>query len=682
MLTFAIPTKQLPDTSSLTYNAVDEPFVDIEVFSGGRILVDMKYYSAGRRGAINRAYLRLEVAKRLLRAAENLPSGYRFKIYDAWRPYEVQKELFDEHLESISQLPENKNKSYSELFEIAKKFVSLPDKARPFAYVHSSGGAIDLTLVDELGRELDMGCGFDDFTPAAAVYAFESVESEARRNRRILYNAMTEVGFTSYPAEWWHYDFGDVFWGATTGEAVKYRSVYSIEDLLSEKGESSVAEEYDIFISYRRGSGEVMGRLIYELLKKRKYNVFFDHQSLTSGEYDQKLLRIIRNCKDFIVIFSEDCFKVEGDSGAYYMKEIKCAIESGRNILPLMIEGYNEPGEDIISGFSDPDTVRRIKGFHGKKIKVDGIDGTIDEICTSEKLLQSKPRLTAREVEARCGDFVSLINDRAYADMLPEDMKLSVVRSAIDALSDEYSAPILKSTLSTLSGGLFNVRTKFKYDILIREGFNFKNIDIPYDKYFQLSETLKYTKVFRKGRIDPGEEFWLSFVTGLAELDDELRNENFFFSENLMLDSTDIARLTELDEPSKWDFYSSVMGVKIVINGHSLTPAEIIINDGGVFARYDMPEVATDILEVMIKFKIPQKYDNSFFFACISEPTYSPTICVTYDEDEFDVEMIPFLTRSLTAKDTRALDGERELSVEDEWILPISGAIFLINKIE
>ena len=424
-----------------------------------------------------------------------------------------------------------------------------------------------------------------------------------------------------------------------------------------------------------------MARLIYELLKKRKYNVFFDHKSLSLGEYDSKLLHIIRNCKDFIVIFSKDCFNVEGSSGKYYMKEIKCAIESRRNILPLMLEGYAEPDEKNIDSLFDPDTVRKITGFHGKSIKVDGIDGTIDEICTAEKFLQSKPRLTVGEVEGRCKEFISLINDRTYADMLPEDMKLSVVRSAIDALSDGYSAPILKGTLSTLSGGLFNVRTKFKYDIHIREGFNFKNIDIPRDKYFQLSETLKYTKVFRTGRINPGEEFWLSFATGLAELDDELRDENFLFSENLMLDSADIDKLTKLDESARWDFYSSVMSVKIAINGISLSPVEIILDDSGIFARYDMPNVSTDTLDVMIKFRIPQRYDNSFFFACISEPTYSPTIRVEYDEEEFDVEMIPFLTRSLTAKDTRALDGERELSVEDEWIMPISGAIFLINKI-
>jgi hypothetical protein len=114
-----------------------------------------------------------------------------------------------------------------------------------------------------------------------------------------------------------------------------------------------------------------MARLLYELLKKRKYNVFFDHKTLSTGEYEEKLLNIISSCKDFIVVFSEDCFKVEGKSGLFYMKEIKQALESDRKIIPLMIDGFVDPDEAEIKSFSDPDTVRRVIKNNGKKIRVD-----------------------------------------------------------------------------------------------------------------------------------------------------------------------------------------------------------------------------------------------------------------------------------------------------------------------
>lgn len=686
MLTYVIPKMQGPDTSCLNYKAVNEPFVDIAEFSNGKILVDMKYHSAGREGAIDKAYLRLEVAKKLISVADSLPNGYRLKIYDAWRPYEVQKSLFDEHYYSVARLDENRGKSDAQLREIATKFVSYPDRTRTYSYVHSSGGAVDLTLTDKWGLELDMGCEFDDFSDAAALDAFENHEgTDACRNRRILYQAMTDAGFTGYSAEWWHYDFGDIFWAAYTGEAVKYESVYSLEAVLN-SASNEPTEQYDIFISYRRGSGEVMARLVYELLKNRKYNVFFDHKSLSTGEYDEKLMNTIKRCKDFIVIFSKDCFVVEGDKGLYYMKELKQALESNAssntNILPLIIDDYVEPTEEMIQKLYDPDTVKKMIGFHGKKIQVDGIDGKIDEICGSKQFLKSSPRLSESEVEIICDDFVDLIGKKGYSNILSDEKKLSVIRSAIDALGDKYTAPILKSTLSTLSSGVFNVRESFNYNIMIRQGFDFSKVSIPSDKYFELYEKLEYRKIFRTDRPKSGEPFWVSFATGLTELDDELRDEKFFFSENFMIDKEDMDKLVALDDDMKRQFFCLVMKFKIRINkGQRLDPVEIIIDDSGVFARYDMPEIDSEVIDVEISFYMPQKYDNSFFFACISEPTYSPKINFTFKEDDFRVEMIPFLTRSLSTKDTRYFDGECELSIENEWIMPISGAIFLIDKI-
>ena len=84
--------------------------------------------------------------------------------------------------------------------------------------VHSTGGAVDLTIVGPDGETLEMGTGFDEFNDATWTYAFEPdsgtglVNDEARDNRRLLYNVMTEVGFTNLPSEWWHFDYGDGMW--------------------------------------------------------------------------------------------------------------------------------------------------------------------------------------------------------------------------------------------------------------------------------------------------------------------------------------------------------------------------------------------------------------------------------------------------------------------------------------
>lgn len=41
---------------------------------------------------------------------------------------------------------------------------------------------------------------------------------------------MTQAGFTNYPEVWWHYDFGNQFWGKITGEKAKY-GLADIEEL-------------------------------------------------------------------------------------------------------------------------------------------------------------------------------------------------------------------------------------------------------------------------------------------------------------------------------------------------------------------------------------------------------------------------------------------------------------------
>ncbi len=213
--------------------APKQTFVDIEEYAGDRIAVQMQYWKAGRPNAISRAYLRPEVADRLLQASEHLPQGYRFLIYDAWRPYEVQRSLYDEYYGALAARAENCGLAEEELHRMTRVFVSYPERQKRIGYVHSGGGAVDLTILDPDGHELDMGCGFDDFTELAYTRALDSHGElqAARDNRHLLLSVMQEAGFTNYEAEWWHYDFGDSFWARETGKPILYESVYSMDDM-------------------------------------------------------------------------------------------------------------------------------------------------------------------------------------------------------------------------------------------------------------------------------------------------------------------------------------------------------------------------------------------------------------------------------------------------------------------
>ena len=80
-----------------------------------------------------------------------------------------------------------------------------------------------------------MGCEFDEFSDRAWTTYYEDGEAgegandTARDNRRMLYSVMTEVGFTNFPAEWWHFDYGDEKWGLFTDNAPIYGGVLDAE---------------------------------------------------------------------------------------------------------------------------------------------------------------------------------------------------------------------------------------------------------------------------------------------------------------------------------------------------------------------------------------------------------------------------------------------------------------------
>ncbi len=81
--------------------------------------------------------------------------------------------------------------------------------------IHSYGMALDITILDEQGRELDMGTGFDDMTELSHPRLEDGFRAEGKltarqvANRRLLRGAMQQAGFVGINTEWWHFDCGD-----------------------------------------------------------------------------------------------------------------------------------------------------------------------------------------------------------------------------------------------------------------------------------------------------------------------------------------------------------------------------------------------------------------------------------------------------------------------------------------
>ena len=221
-----IPSCETPDTSHVHIIESNEPLVCISELYKDLMLFRPYYAERGIKGSTRHIYVRKTVSEMLLAAALALPEGLKLKVYDAWRPTEVQKSLFDEYLSRLVKEYDGTDFTIEDLRKKALEFVSYPSSDPMTPFVHSTGGAVDLTLADSYGYELDMGTQFDDFSPAAHTISMESSRKKAKSNRRILYNVMTSVGFTNLPSEWWHYDFGDRFWGATIQKESIYAGIY------------------------------------------------------------------------------------------------------------------------------------------------------------------------------------------------------------------------------------------------------------------------------------------------------------------------------------------------------------------------------------------------------------------------------------------------------------------------
>jgi len=87
---------------------------------------------------------------------------------------------------------------------------------------HLTGGTVDLTIVDQKNRQLDMGTKYLEFNTKTYTFS-KSISKKVKNNRKLLINAMETAGFVNYPLEWWHWSYGDRYWAAVLNK--KY-SIY------------------------------------------------------------------------------------------------------------------------------------------------------------------------------------------------------------------------------------------------------------------------------------------------------------------------------------------------------------------------------------------------------------------------------------------------------------------------
>lgn len=202
-----------PGVAAIPVAECGERLVDVR--RGSSLLIDLRKQDP----ADAYAYLREGVVERLVKAQELLPQGLRLLFVEGYRPPALQRAYFEEYASQLQAI--HADWSAEQIHSAASRYVSPPDIAP-----HSAGAAVDLTLADAEGRELNLGTRMnaDPEESEGACYTHAAnISTEARANRKLLGSVLTAAGLVNYPTEWWHWSFGDRYWALITGEtAARY----------------------------------------------------------------------------------------------------------------------------------------------------------------------------------------------------------------------------------------------------------------------------------------------------------------------------------------------------------------------------------------------------------------------------------------------------------------------------
>ncbi|KAK6744010.1 hypothetical protein RB195_010984 [Necator americanus] len=127
-----------------------------------------------------------------------------------------------------------------------------------------------------------------------------------------------------------------------------------------------LSKQIDVFISYRRSTGNQLASLIKVLLQLKGYKVFIDVDKLYAGKFDSSLLKNIQAAKHFILVLtpnSLDRLLNDHNGDDWIHKELKCAFEYQKNIIPIFDQAFEFPqNEEAI-----PQDIRMITKYNGVK---------------------------------------------------------------------------------------------------------------------------------------------------------------------------------------------------------------------------------------------------------------------------------------------------------------------------
>jgi hypothetical protein len=143
---------------------------------------------------------------------------------------------------------------------------------------------------------------------------------------------------------------------------------------------------YDVFISYRRDGGADTARIIQERLTDKGYKVFFDVETLRSGDFNKDLYNVIEGADDFVLILSKGALDRCQNEGDWVRNEIEHALRNGKNIIPVMLRGFVFPE-------TMPESIEPLRYKNGIEASTEFFDAFIEKLAG---FISAKPAFANR----------------------------------------------------------------------------------------------------------------------------------------------------------------------------------------------------------------------------------------------------------------------------------------------
>jgi D-alanyl-D-alanine dipeptidase len=159
------------------------------------------------------ALVRRGLADRLMVADLALPAGIGLRVVEGHRSAAAQQAIISAYTAEVCAA--RPGLSEADLTTLTSRYVAPLDVAP-----HLAGAAVDLTLVDACGDELDLGTPIDatpEQSDGRCYFAAAGIGADARAHRELLARVLGDAGLVNYSTEWWHWSHGDRYWALVTG---------------------------------------------------------------------------------------------------------------------------------------------------------------------------------------------------------------------------------------------------------------------------------------------------------------------------------------------------------------------------------------------------------------------------------------------------------------------------------